>query len=310
MVNEILHPEILLGRRGEQKHIEMYDKSLAEIDRNDNGWEFRIPNIDPSDAMVSHLIISKKFVMEKPPIYKIGRDFGKVLSGVKNDIPMDRLPDRWFGYIAFPRGVITDDTGNVYGAYVYIGDAKETTAKKELWGKRVIWISFVGDSPLVAVKDFSVQYVLMEIEEDFDKTFKSLEMVDNENFAKNNYTKFSDRRGMRLNISRFAVNSVLYINSLEPNIERLGCHGNLTHGQRKKLRNTGQHINLCEVPVIAVNWSYQRPVQHNMSETWRSEHMRWQRCGAGLQDIKLITIKGHTVKFKNVKQDQIDNIKV
>lgn len=306
--DKILHPEIILGRRGDSFLIKSYESArwFFDYDESFETWAARNPlallELFPSldHPMVHHHMICKKYFQEKPKNYRLGRDFAEVLAGVKSDIPIDKLPDRWFGFISFPNGTVKDDTGSVYGAYVFIGKGKETSAKPELREKKMIWASVIGESPVEG--DHSCQHILMELEDSFEKTFRALEHDDDDRlkgeWERNGLTISSNAVDLRLEAMRAIVNSVLYINSLEPNLDDMRPSGHLSHGKRKKLREAGQNVNLCTIPVVAVNWSYMKDRSYNVSETYRREHLRWQRCGPGYSQVKLTTVKGHTVKFK------------
>jgi hypothetical protein len=244
----------------------------------------------------------KKFILERPPVYRLGKDFSEVLAGVENDIPMDRLPEKFFAYISFPKGTVTDDTGHIIGAYVFVGDAKETTAHPNLWGNKVLWMSIIGSS--VYSDDYTTEHILMKCEDTFEETFNRLVIKDHFRdypIGKELMDTPAAKRA-RLNACRSIVNSLLYIHSLEPNIDHLKPMTNLTHGQRRDLKDQGKNINLCTLPVIAVNWAYKRERVFGVDETWRSEHHRWQRCGPGNSQIKLTLVKGHKVKYKTTHQ--------
>ncbi len=310
---EILHPEIVLGRRGEENTISEYKFALNKIKFTSEGWETELPMALANSPLMHHFLLTKKFVDERPPVYRLGKDFASVLADIDNDIPVDKLPQNFFGYISLPRGAVTDDTGDVYGAYVFIGDAKYTALHPSNYGQRIMWISTVGDSGKVdGERDFSVSHLLMKPVGSFDEMFLSLPLSDDnlmessllgpgEMILKKEVSKKDVDQ--RLRATRCIVNAVLYIHSLEPNIDHLKPMSNLTHGDRKKVRATGRHINLCTIPVIAVNWSYKKERIYGMDETWRREHTRWQRCGPQFSQIKLVTIRGHAVKYK--KHDAI-----
>ena len=316
-LSEVLHPEIILGRRGKESTVEQYKYSLSKVNFIEGqGWITELPMELAISPLMHHLLIAKKFITEKPPVYRLGKDFGSVLAEIDNDIPVDKLPDNFFGFISLPEGVVSDDTGNVHGAYVFIGDAKYTALHPENYGKKIMWISTIGDAGKgvkfdeYGEKDFTVSHVLIEPKGSFDDMYRSLPMADDDlaSFAgfkekMSNRIVTKEASDQRLIATRCIVNAVLYIHSLEPNIDHLRPAGNLSHGDRRKLRASGKHVNLCTLPVIAVNWSYRRERVFGVDETWRREHSRWQRCGPQFSQIKLITIKGHKVVYKNTREN-------
>lgn len=294
--SEIIHPELVLDRRGREYDREIYRDLFKEISYVEGaGWKALLPpEMISNEPLLHHFILTKKFSIEKPPVYRLGKDFGSVLANIDNDIPVDRLPERFFGYVSIPRGVIEDDTGHIDGGYVFIGDAKETSANPELWGKRVLWASINGASP-VSPDDFSVQHILMELKGSFDEMYKSLPHIDAGPFSDGQLSK--EDLNQRLAAFRLIVNTVLYVHSLEPNVDDLRPASRLSHGDRRKMKAAGKNVNLCSVPIVAVNWSYQRERVFGVEETFRREHLRWQRCGPNFSQIKLITVKGHVVRY-------------
>jgi hypothetical protein len=298
ILKEVLHPEIVLDRRGTEKQTDLYKYLLPHCEYYEGkGWNSQLRNFGIDDTFESHVLMAKKFKKEKPKTYRLGKDFAEILAGVKNNIPVDRLPERFFGYVSVPTGVLRDDSGDIYGAYIYIGDAKETPAHPSLWGQRVLWMSIVGESPAADPEDFSVQHTLMELRGSFDEMYLSLKGLDTDMDAKSleitTRETTEDLKAGRLNAARCFINTVLYVHSLEPNIDHLRPTNNMTNSERKKVGDP--HINMCSVPVFAVNWGYKR--MFSVEETFRREHPRWQRCGVGNADIKLIMVKGHIVRY-------------
>lgn len=305
-LSDVLHPEIILDRRGNEFQRELYRKTLHRIWYTEDGWHAALsPDVEKSNIL-QHLLITKKFTLEKPPVYRLGKDFAEVLAGVKNDIPIDRLPNRFFGYVSLPKNTIFDDTGPILGAYIFIGDAKETSMPPSDYGKRILWMSVLGDENIgLPSHDITISHSIMELKDSFDSTFMALPNNDDDvvgallggQIQKIPIEEIDIEK--RLEATRCLINAVLYIHSLEPNIDHLKPAGRFSHGDRRKLKAAGKHINLCSLPVIAINWSYRRERTYGIDETWRREHSRWQRCGPGYTQIKLITVKGHPVKYKS-----------
>lgn len=306
VLKEVLHPEMVLGRRGTVKQLTLYETTLPRCEFfADKGWASHLKKDFGMDSTFeNHVLLCKKFKQERPNVYRLGKDFAEVLSDVKNDIPVDRLPERFFGYISVPRGVLSDDTGAIFGAYVYIGDAKEGPVAESNWGKKILWMSMVGDSPHNE-DDFSVQHTLMDLKGSFDEMYLSLKGVETdiniffeEGGIKKGRKTVSETvdslKEERLKAARCFINTVLYISSQEPNIDHLKPTNKMTNSERKKVGDP--HVNMCSLPVHAINWGYKRT--YTVGETYRGEHLRWQRCGTGLKEIKLVTVKGHIVRYQ------------
>lgn len=99
-----------------------------------------------------------------------------------------------------------------------------------------------------------------------------------------------------------AVNTAVYVNSRDPEIEELKP---LRMYSKQALSSLGQarRENLCTLPVKLVNWSYYR--HFNVDSTSVSAHLRWQPCGPGRRDVKLVWVKEHT---RNYRQEESESV--
>ena len=164
---KVLHPEIILNRRGPEE-IRQFYKALAEITvRMGNGLapvEEEIRNsplhqsfwgiVSQDMNMIRHLLHCSLF-REQPQAktYHIGKDFALALSKIDKDIPIDVLPANEICYISFPEDTISDEDGPIQGGYVWLGTAgAEDIRKNETsWlqpGQRYISISYLNSKPL------------------------------------------------------------------------------------------------------------------------------------------------------------------
>jgi hypothetical protein len=300
--SKLLHPEIVLGRRGPRKQVkglkEFIDSVSMSKHPDDEGIRYALNGVlgsfikqDPN--LADHICMLAKFRKEKPQVYHVGTDFGEVLANVSKDLPLDKLPKNFFGYIHFPENTVRDESDYVIGAYVYIGKGNETplgdTKDRDM---QMIWVSYVQKNPFDDM-EFSVCRLVAPITGHKDlKDMVSHTPFDDTVMAQADI----DYRDARMPVYRFVINAVLYIHCQEPNLEDLRPKGHLSHGAKRKLANRG-YVNLCTVPIVAINWGFKRDRQYSVSETWVNDFYRWQRCGPQFSEIKLTRVKGHTRKY-------------
>jgi len=91
------------------------------------------------------------------------------------------------------------------------------------------------------------------------------------------------------------INTVLYINSKDPDIENLKP---VNHYNRKALASIPQarRANLCTMPVKLLGWSFYGN-NYNVDSTTVQQHLRWQPCGLNRSEVKLIWVKEHTRNY-------------
>lgn len=100
---------------------------------------------------------------------------------------------------------------------------------------------------------------------------------------------------------RKAVNCILYIHSQQPDLQKAVPDVGLSHGRKKSLADRGIATSELTIPVTYVSWNYQKPVMHNVDSSFVETHPRWQPCGPNRSQVKLIWVKEHTRRYKNVK---------
>jgi hypothetical protein len=338
-LKKILHPELVLDKRGPEDVRRMFklmmDKIIwrkeprttdipSDFGNSQPMWELtggaEVLEHDPNGR--DHWLLMKKFQVERPKIYHIGKDFLNALVRVNKDIPADLLPERFFGYISFADEAVYDEDGYVDGAYVFIGDAKEIFHNHA--GRKVLWIAYhqnpidgQHEAPACRLYIWLNDQTVKNIKE--GDPFKDLENAEFDSIAVNRADTHSNAAGKadsvkfirpskdeiaaRSSIFNLILNSVLYIHSQEPDVSHLHpAHGSIR--QRKKhYKETGKE-NMCSVPVVAVSWGYERPRSYGKDSGWWGAFPRWQRCGPGLKHHKLIWVKAHQKKFKKEKDDE------
>ena len=320
-LSKVLHPEIVLDKRGDEHLRRAYQKITAglghEVGRGYystlTSWEFLDPNIR------EHFLIAWKFRRERPPVYYVPKDFVEAISRVDRDIPVDLLPKTWFGYISFAEGSMFDESDEIQGAYVYIGPPEQTAINPNQYGpdKICLWVSYVCKD-LPRVQKLRAEHGIQFWEEGdrkgmllFPSVGRLLVELKSERFAsivKNiavtDYTKgkviqaSSKDHEARDLVYRTLVNLVLYINSVDADLVKAPTTEHLSNRQKSERSNQGKPVNECAVPITLVSWNYRKPVQFQKDSTWVETHMRFQRCGPGFTQVKLIWVAPHERHFQ------------
>lgn len=241
-----------------------------------------------------HFCLVKKFKSENGRLYHVNRDFLQTLSQIDKEIPIDCLPDSFLGYISFAPKTISDDTGFIQGAYVFIGDGEETPLGPELWGKKVLWCSYIeeGDKLTVTALRVDLQNKTMQ------DLLSELKCYDY-GWKKNEKTGFvtpSKTENTLLNreaVFRTIVNSVIYIFCQNPILEKAPGLVGMSQTQQKKYRQSTGLLNATSLPITFVNWKYERPIAYSKDKTSVIGHFRRQHYGPRNILVKAIFIEEH-----------------
>lgn len=339
-LRKVLHPEIVLNRRGgDQLERDFYQKILKEVVILPKGFACTgtAELVDPNYR--SLFCLAKRYTVERPKNYFIPKDFSEALARIDREIPIDRLPDRWFGYFQFAEGAVWDDEEPIVGAYVFLGPAEETCVESAYYGKKALWISYVNEMPPQGIqrrREFAAEskgeddaIMLMQNPHDGHGHLYGLPacarllIVLDEEQAKGTLTKMlegvpttdvglitGDGRvesiyspkesdiAKRNIVFRILVNAVLYINSVDPDLINAPTTGHLSDTKKKQLEQSSKPVNECTLPVTVVSYSYHRERYFTVDETWVDTFPRWQRCGPGFTQVKLIWVKPHKRVYK------------
>jgi hypothetical protein len=308
------------------------------IEKQDTAWKQFNPslqfipvweNFDPN--LSTHFFLTWKFKHEflklpkksKPKIYHIPKDFTQALMKVDREIPVDLLPERFFGYFSFAEGAIFDDSDEVQGAYVFIGPAEESTLKPgAVESEKVIWISYVCKDKIKREQGYKamlgpdrngvprlfnfmgISKLLIELKnEKFSKLanqYKTIDFIDGAN------VQMSEKEvEARNTVFRTLINLVLFVNSIDPDLIEAPTTNHLSNKQLKERRDAGKPINECSVPVTLVSWNYHKPVQYHVDSTFIETFLRWQRCGTRNSQVKLIWVTPHLRRYKKEEEEEV-----
>jgi hypothetical protein len=278
MLKKLLHPEVLMGLRGPKEEFETYEVIL-------NGISFEGPNFKIANSVCSlfegneihSYITMKQFVDSKGKVYHFNNSLCESLSKIDRDLPIDFLPKKFSGYISLGNDCFQSPQGySVDGAYVNIYES--TTMGLAL---RIACCEIKNGIPYL--------YNTLSF------TLKNLKLdLIMQNLPCSDFPVDREARKAANQINLAVINAVLYLHSAD-----LLTNEGVTMQNKKPLLGNKKALKepmQCKVPVIFVNRDYHAR-HYSVDGTWVSEHMRWQRCGAGLSQIKLVWIKGHERRY-------------
>lgn len=305
-IAEVINPEILLDLRGRKDIRALYRQLMNAIvmPTGTEGISYQVGN-DPSGIFIRtylsdphalvYALLGKHFIMSKDrKCYYLPFDFGTELAGIDRDIPVSMLPKSFTGYIHFAKGMLHDEEDEIAGCYVYIGPANKVAIQVDDPNEPCFAAAYWPRTPDGSVDAVTKMVVSLKNLNDQG----SIDFFDILPTGKRAEID-SKVQAIRDNVSRTILNTVLYINSQDPELFHLSSKYVVnTKKHHEDLAKTG-YSNLCSIPLTLVNHSYLRPKEHHIDETWVRTHPRWQRCGPENSQVKLIWVEGHTRKFKN-----------
>lgn len=299
--SKVLHPEVALGLRGDEMLRAAYPGFLSQVTYKAdaaNPYErgYQIDEaMKPDQIFAGHICLVWRFFQEKAPIYHSGKEFTQALMKVDKEIPVDLLPKRFCAYFSFPDGVVFDDEEEIEGAYVFIGPSYETTVRQDGAfggpGEMTLWVSYV-------TKAGHPSNCLAPITK--EKVGKILEKLPCEDVVLRDGVLYHEYKGnvaIRDNVYRLIVNLVLYVNSIDCDLVGVPPVRKMKPAQKKDAIKRGGLLNQCLLPVTFVSWNYKKEKQFHIGSTVVDTHMRWQRVGEGLKQIKLIWVREHLRTF-------------
>jgi hypothetical protein len=292
---KVLHPEMILGLRGDpinQKLTNLlcnkiwYHPEQGYVVGFDSSW-------DPSSSFHDSIVMSWKFretwkTKDRPGVYHSGKDFLKALSKIDREIPIDLLPERFLGYFSFPENTIWDGNDWIQGCYVFIGPPNETPLKKGYWpeSEKVFWAVYISQAD-PAKPVLEVARILIDLRKE---KFSDLAA---------SYPAFGDPKSMAdTNVFRLALNLVMYVNSINRDLIEAPPVRLMKPAEKKDRTKRGELINQCTVPITLISWNYQHPRVYTKESSWVDTFMRWQRCGPGNTQLKLIWVTPHSRHYK------------
>lgn len=311
-LSNVLHPEVLLGRRGgliDRKFCEFLlalnlgeagEEALSGVGKgmtvNDarlltgflDGLRSGSASILPQFAYVIS-DFADQFKAGTGEVLYVGRDFFKALSSVDRGLMLEVMPKKMAYFIASP---FVEDY-KARGAYVIKNE--DSFAVYEVGGLDVPGL------PAKFVPGTFLHYALnVPVPDPSARTFQDIAKslpADSSKYSTKNEKLVAEGN---LRVLGY-INAAIYANSADPELAKLAPVGTLNKRQRHASRLRHEHENLCTVPVTVLNRSYAMGHIYHLDKTSVKGHLRWQPCGTGLTQVKLIWINEHERHFK--KQD-------
>ena len=288
-LTKILHPEIITDRRGPVTLRKIYRQALSQIEFVAETGGVIVPTLvlesDPVNQRAMTLM--RRWQLDNGKVYHVSKDFLLALAGVERGVSLDYLPQRFVGYVSFADRTIYDDTHEVEGAYVYLGPARYA-GLKDVSEKRVLWVVYICSGGAV-IASVSIPLKQGETIEDLMRTV-CLECEGS--------IPILNKRKNAL-VYNTVVNVVMYLHSQEPNVQRLPAVHEISNRKASELALKTGLRNECTVPVTFVNWNYAGQRVYTAEKTWVETFPRWQPCGVGLAQVKLIWVRAHERVYGN-----------
>lgn len=302
-LSRIVYPEVVLNRRGPEpvrQWIAEYCKKIKRVEIDGRPF-YEVCGNELDEIGNHHFIFCKLFRESGGKTYYVPSEFARALADIDQALPIQYLPEKFFGWIQFGEGALVDDTGPVDGAFVYIGPAEFTGLCNE--GKpygpteKIIDISAMNKPPQEGGIGVIFKYSVDLRSEKVSELSKEMPVIDVEDL-KQFMTPGVDPVQSRNRVIRALLNAVLYLSSQDPEVMKLRPLEEMSHRARSEYRKTHPIDNCCTIPITVLNWSYKDEREYSVDETFVRTHPRWQRVGPERGEIKLIWVKGHVRRFK------------
>lgn len=307
----VLHPEIVLGLRGESWQKEIYRKYvLSNVSYEEENKRFTVktrPGFLQSSSTIDRQNVEEfilttslmtRMMTERPKIFHVGKDFLKALSTIKKDIPTNIIKDRFFAYFSFPKNTVFFEKIEIQGGYVLV-----EADKNDGFGRTVTIQYYVKEAYNQAAAEY---YATTHAHGMLNTELMST----NANLLRANAREhmpaetFSDN-GNSTQIYQTLINLSVYCHSQDPDIQKLRPELNLPKSKKKAARAAGEQLTNCMLPVSLLSWNYKRPVQYSKDSCFVESHMRWQPCGPARSEVKLIWVTEHERHYKNVVTQEV-----
>jgi len=255
---------------------------------------FAVNHLANDSNLLEHLIICKMYKQRGKAFY-LPKSFAQDLSRVDRATPTSVLPDRFLGYFQFAEGSIKDENDWVEGGYVYIGPANEIGLKVEEGpaNTRVAALSYVNAPSEHGIS--AVGRLTFALENKKLAELSPVEWKDITIFEPSMRREEMEKH--RLPVFQALINAAVYIHTEDPDLVRLPAEQELSNKKRSDLRQKTGAENLCTVPITLINKDYHHEREFSVDATTVRGHLRWQPCGSGRTQVKLIWIDEHERKY-------------
>lgn len=244
------------------------------------------------------LDIKNNYPKGKMPIFKVAKTLYEKLQYLDRDIPSNHLETNGDIYYF----LLSDN----YYEGVFVDTFNRSSVEgKDKDGNYIDDVDMVGLRMFFTPKQYSIVNVKAFVFLITGEIFSYDDLVVKKSFE-NGQTSF--KPGEQLvatdeDIDLFrnrilgVLNTLTYINSKDSDIEQLRPIKNYNKKQISTLPIEKKE-SLATVPIKLVGWSFHGR-QYSKGESQVNAHLRWQPCGEGRKDIKLIWVKPHIRRYNN-----------
>jgi hypothetical protein len=321
-LQKVLWPEIFKGTRGDETIMRVCRQVSEGIVFTDTHIEVYPNRVHKDFSMffsdetsTSVFTQAKRHLIDKAPNYHICEDFCQALWQIPDkEMPLHIIPDGFFAYISFPSKMLKDSSEPISGAYIYVGPADhKTPLVPSLYGKRICWISYMGDPDFALDKGrFPGLGRLVFMLQEQATVKQMLDGIANEDYMnvlgnKELIATPEEDMVFRIKLVSLLLNAVIYAHSEDSDIVKLTPTFGGTHAHIKKHMH-GENSNGCTVPVFALNWDYSKEGTYEESQTFVDTYPRWQRCGPQFSLIKLVWVKSHIRNYHKRTSEPAQNV--
>lgn len=308
-----IHPEFLLGRKG--GHYESVINGLACFDDPEGDWQENIDSLT-GDSRTKKLLATEVEFYDKATKTKIaGRTSwyehkSSILRNIRKSksIEVYRVSNNFFEDVKalrkqIPHAYITEEDQPFFISFKphKVGPFNFNGAYVQMFSKGYDGAACLNIMLTVA-DHYSVMMARSLMIVDPTGSFDLATSLREEAITEPPRTLiqsdmvFRDRAEARVfnGMVTAIINTAVYTNSKDPDIENLRP---LRFYDKKSISSISadRRENLCTLPVRLIHWNYHR--KFNVDSTNVRSHMRWQPCGPGRTEIKLIWVDEHVRHF-------------
>jgi len=241
------------------------------------------------------MYVYKKYIRDGKQNYNIAKDFSTALSEASLDISCKYIPRENKSYcvhfhkeIKIP-SLFGEEEIKYRNCYVSVEDCDTEYDRSKGYHKRIMLIFpvYINGTDFYSTYDF----VNLVFKDDNQKVTEALEYS-----AATLKGRTLTEEGTKT--IKYLTNVVLYLNSGDPDLRELKKPKIPKVAKNiKKFHKKNKHKPLLDI--IEVGFNYMKGIKYHVSSTMVRGHFRWQPCGVGLQQVKLIWIGEHPRNFDN-----------
>lgn len=240
----------------------------------------------------------ERYIRDGKKNYRIAKDFSEALVDASLDISCKYIPKQNKAYnIQFHRDVVLS---SVFGekdiayrnCYVSIEDCNTDYERQKGYLKRIMlcFPVYLYGTEYHSTYDYVNLVFRAEDQTVTEALLDSARRVESREIT-----------DVGRDIIKYITNIVLYINSGDPDLREIKKPKiPAVTKNPKKFDKKNKHKTLLDI--IEVGFNYMKGITYRVSATVVRGHFRWQPCGAGREQVKLIWIDEHPRNFKNTKE--------